>query len=239
MEEPETTGPGASIEPATPGQPSPVEPSRSVEEKQRRRRRGRLIAGLIVGALVLIVGGALVTNNIVYDQTFNRIFNATETAEKDQIWLEYFQDQDCFLDAALESGDIDLVIAEGSVFRETADRLASHVTNSLDNFVDIQVFVLHDPLAAARDAIIAHYAVWDGHLGNAIPILGTLDAEGQDIAVALQAWVDVLVADVDPIEQTFNDAEKLFLDAARGADDIDLVDALFTEADIVCARGAV
>jgi hypothetical protein len=90
---------------------------------------------------------------------------------------------------------------------------------------------------AARGAIVAHYEVWNDHLDKTIPILSTLEEE--DIAVVFGLWADVVVADGEPIEQTFNNAEAAFLDAARGGEALDEVDVLFTAADVACTRGAV
>lgn len=217
-----------------------IEQANPVEENpQPRRRRYGLIVGVVIGALLLLLVAALIANNVVYRSTFTRLVEATETAETDQVWISFFQDQDCFLDAALVEGDIDLTIAEGLKFRDTAEILAAHVDGSLSIFSDIRVQGFHGPIASARGAIIAHYTVWDEHLSKAIPILSTLGGDESDVINTFQAWIDVLAGDVDQIESTFNNAEKAFLDAARGADAIDRVDALFTPADIACTRGAV
>jgi hypothetical protein len=72
-----------------------------------------------------------------------------------------------------------------------------------------------------------------------VPLLSSLQTNLEDFAVTFQLWVDAVVADGEPIEETFNAAETAFLDAARGGADLDDVDALFTPADITCTRGAV
>lgn len=217
-------------------EPETAQPT--TEEPPRRRHTG-LIVGLVIGGLLLLVVGGFIANTVVYNRTFTRLIEATETAETDHLWLAFFQDQDCFLDAALVQGDVELTIAEGLKFHDTAERLAAHVDSSLSNFSDIRVQSFHGPIATARDAIIGHYTVWDDHLGDAIPILATLGGDESDLINSFQAWIDVLAGDVDLVESTFNDAKEAFLDAARGGQALDRVNALFVPADIACTRGAV
>lgn len=202
-----------------------------------RGRRTWLVIAVAIGVVVLLIAGGLVGASLLYDRSFSRLVDATETAEHDPIWIDFFVAQDCFIAAVIEEGDPDLALIEGLQLLDASDLLSDHVVRSLDQFQRISVLGFHGPVLAARDAIGAHYDVWNNHLDTTIPILSTL--EGEDIAVVFQLWADVVVRDGDPIEQTFNDAETAFLDAARGGEALDEVDALFTAADVACTRGAV
>lgn len=220
-----------------PEAPKPVEQP-PVEEQPARRRRVGLIVGVVLGGLVLLVGGGFLANNFLYDSTFNRLIEATETAEHDEVWLDYFMAQDCFIGAVVE-GDAEAAVSEGLELLDLSERLATHVSDSLVRFGELSVQGFHGPLLTARDAIVAHYDVWNNHLEVTVPLLSTLETGLEDFAVSFQLWADAVVADGEPIEQTFNAAETAFLDAARGGAALDEVDALFTPADIACTTGAV
>jgi hypothetical protein len=209
----------------------------TVPPEEPRRRRIGLIVAVTIGVMVILVAGAFVGSSLFYDNSFSRLVEATASAEHDPIWLEFFVAQDCFIGAVVEVGDADLAFSEGLQLLDSSDLLSAHVVNSLDRFREVSVLGLHGPLVAARGAIVAHYEVWNDHLDKTIPILSTLEEE--DIAVVFGLWADVVVADGEPIEQTFNNAEAAFLDAARGGEALDEVDVLFTAADVACTRGAV
>lgn len=209
-----------------------------LEEKPARRRRVGLIVGVVLAGLALLVGGGLVANNLIYDSTFNRLIDATATAEHDAVWLDYFMAQDCFVGAVVE-GDAEMALSDGLELLELSQGLATHVSDSIRRFGELSVQGFHGPLLAARDAIMAHYEVWNSHLEVEVPLLSTLESGLEEFALVFQLWADAVVADGEPIEQTFNAAEAAFLDAAKGGAALDEVDALFTPADIACTRGAV
>jgi hypothetical protein len=206
-------------------------------EEPRKRRVGLIIL-IVVGVLALLTGGAFVGNNLIYDSTFDRLIAATETAERSQIWIDFFLMQDCFVTSVME-GNAEAALRDGEDLLGRSEQLAAHVGDSLAGFEGLSVQGFHSRLQAARDAIAAHYRVWAGHLDVVVPLLSSLQTNLEDFAVTFQLWVDAVVADGEPIEETFNAAETAFLDAARGGADLDDVDALFTPADITCTRGAV
>jgi hypothetical protein len=196
-----------------------------------------MIVAVIIGVVILLVAGAFVGSSLFYDSTFSSLVETTTSAEHDPVWIGFFVAQDCFIAAVIEEGNADLALTDGLQLLDASDLLSAHVVKSLGQFRELSILGFHRPLVAARDAIVAHYGVWNGHLEKTTAILSTLDED--DIAVVFQLWADVVVADGEPIEQTFNDAEAAFLDAARGGEALDEVDLLFTAADVACTRGAV
>jgi hypothetical protein len=110
---------------------------------------------------------------------------------------------------------------------------------ALASFADVSVLPWHGNLAAAREAIEAHYEVWAGHLTDAVAALSGLDSDPVILAAQFQTWVDVVVADASAIESTFNDSESAFQLAALDDAARQEIDALFTPSEVECSRGAV
>lgn len=203
------------------------------------RGRGPIIIGIVVGAVVLLGLAGFLGSGAIRSQTFTRLVDATRAAEGDPVWKEFFTAQDCFIDAVVEISDAELAFNEGLALLEESDLLARHVDLSLVSFSEITVLPFHQALATARDSIVAHYEVWDGHLAESLAILSMLDSDPTQLAVQFQAWVDVVVADSEAIESTFNDAESAFQSAALDDLSRQTVDTLFTPSEAACSRGAV
>ena len=107
-------------------------------------------------------------------------------AEGAQVWKDFFIAQDCFIDAVVEVADAELAFNEGLTLLDETDLLARHVRSSRwSSFADVSVLPLHGNLASARDSIVAHYEVWDGHLGESAAILSGLDPDPTLLAVAV------------------------------------------------------
>jgi hypothetical protein len=139
----------------------------------------------------------------------------------------------------VNASDAELAFNEGLTLLDETDLLARHVEVSLVSFADVAVLPVHRALASAREAIVAHYEVWADHLANSLSILSELDSEPSRLAVQFQAWVDGVLADSEAIETTFNDAEAAFESAALDDPSRQMVDTLFTPAEVECTRGAV
>lgn len=174
-----------------------------------------------------------------YSRTFDSLVETTRAAEGAQIWKDFFIAQDCFIDAVVEAADAELAFNEGLTLLDETDLLARHVSLSLASFADVSVLPFHGALALARESIVAHYEVWDGHLAASGATLAELDSDPAELALQFQAWVDVVVADGEAIESTFNEAETAFQSAARNDPSRQEVDTLFTPSEVECTRGAV
>jgi hypothetical protein len=210
--------------------PTPVEP---------RRGRGPLIIGIVIGAIILLGVVGFFGSGAIQSRTFTGLVEATRAAEGAPVWKEFFIAQDCFIDAVVNASDAELAYNEGLTLLDETDLLAGHVEVSLVSFADVAVLPVHRALASAREAIVAHYEVWADHLANSLSILSTLDSEPSRLAVQFQAWVDGVLADSEAIETTFNDAEAAFESAALDDPSRQMVDTLFTPAEVECTRGAV
>ena len=214
-------------------QPAPASPA------GRTRGRGPTIIGIVVGVIALLGLAGFFGSGAIRSGTFTRLVDATRAAEGDPVWKEFFTSQDCFIDAVVEASDAELAFNEGLTLLEESDSLARHVDLSLVSFSEVTVLPFHRALASARDSIVAHYQVWDGHLAESLSILSLLDSDPTELAVQFQAWVDVVVADSEAIESTFNDAESAFQSAALDDPSRQTVDTLFTPSEAACSRGAV
>ena len=203
------------------------------------RRRWPLIVGVLVGVIVVLALAGVFVARAVYSRTFESLVDTTRTAEGAQVWKDFFIAQDCFIDAVAEAGDAELAFNEGLTLLDETDLLARHVDLSLASFADVSVLPWHGNLAAARDAIGAHYEVWVRHLGDSAATLSGLDPDPAALAVQFQDWVDLVVADGDAIQSTFENSESAFEAAAQNDSDRQAIDALFTPSEVECTRGAV
>lgn len=214
-----------------PIEPVPVGPS--------TKRRWPLVVGIVIGVVVVLALVAVFGTRALYARSFDSLVATTRAAEGAQVWKDFFIAQDCFIDAVVEAGDAELAFNEGLTLLNETDLLARHVDLSLASFAEVSVLPWHGDLAAARDAIGAHYEVWKRHLGEAAATLSGLDPDPAVLAVQFQAWVDRVVADAEPIETTFNDSESAFQLAAIDDSARQEIDALFTPSDVECSSGAV
>jgi hypothetical protein len=203
------------------------------------KRRWPLLIGVLVGAIVVLAVAGVFGTRALYSRTFNSLVDTTRTAEGAQIWRDFFIAQDCFIDAVVDAADAELAFNEGLTLLDETDLLARHVALSLASFADVSVLPWHGKLAGARDSIVAHYEVWEGHLGESSATLSGLDPDPVVLAVQFQAWVDVVVADGEAIGSTFNDSESAFQLAAIDDPSRQEVDTLFTPSEVECSRGAV
>lgn len=198
-----------------------------------------MVIGIGVGVIVLLGLAGFFGSGAIRSRTFTGLVDATRAAEGAPVWKEFFTAQDCFIDAVVEASDAELAFNEGLTLLEETDSLARHVDLSLASFSKVTVLPYHRALGLARDSIVAHYQVWDGHLARSLSILSLLDSEPTELAVQFQAWVDGVVADSEAIESTFNDAESAFQSAALDDPSRQTVDTLFTPSEAACSRGAV
>jgi len=203
------------------------------------KRRWPLVIGVLIAAIVVLALVGLFGTRALYSRTFDSLVATTRAAEGAQVWRDFFIAQDCFIDSVVQVGDPELAFNEGLTLLDETDLLARHVDLSLASFADVSVLPWHGNLAAARDAIGAHYEVWESHLGEAVATLSGLDPDPAVLAVQFQAWVDVVVADAEAIESTFNDSESAFRLAAVDDSARQEIDNLFTPSDVECSRGAV
>jgi hypothetical protein len=203
------------------------------------KRRGPLIVGIAVAALVVLALGAVFGTKALYSRAFDSLVATTRAAEGAQVWKDFFIAQDCFIDAVVEVADAELAFNEGLTLLDETDLLARHVSASLGEFGDVSVLPWHGNLAAARRSIVAHYEVWAGHLGESAATLAGLDPDPALLASQFQTWVDVVVEDAEAIESTFNDSEAAFELAALDDPSRQEIDTLFTPSEVQCSRGAV
>ena len=203
------------------------------------RRRWPLVVGVLVGVLVVLGLVGLFITRAMYSRTFDALVETTRAAEGAQAWKDFFVAQDCFIDAVVDEGDAELAFNEGLTLLDETDLLSRHVDLALASFSDVSVLPWHGNLALARDAIGAHYQVWQSHLGEAVAALSGLDSDPEVLATQFQTWVDIVVADAEAIQSTFTDSESAFQLAAVDDSARQEIDALFTPSDIECSRGAV
>ena len=193
----------------------------------------------MLGVVLLLGAVGFGATGAIRSRSFDRLVEATRAAEGADVWRTFFIAQNCFIDSVVEVADAELAFTEGLAMRDQTELLARHVTTSLDSFSDLSILPFHRVLATARDSIVAHYEVWDGHLATASVVLSGLDAEPTVLAIQFQAWIDAVVADSDAITSTFTDAEAAFESAAGDAQSRQTIDDLFTPSDVECSRGAV
>jgi hypothetical protein len=218
---------------------SDTQPIETVPVSPPKKRRWPLVVAIVVGLIVVLALVALFGTRALYRRSFDALVETTRTAEGAQVWKDFFIAQDCFIDAVVEDGDAALAFNEGLTLLDETDLLARHVDLALASFADVSVLPWHGNLAAAREAIEAHYEVWAGHLTDAVAALSGLDSDPVLLAAQFQAWVDVVVADASAIESTFNDSESAFQLAALDDAARQEIDTLFTPSEVECSRGAV
>jgi hypothetical protein len=95
------------------------------------------------------------------------------------------------------------------------------------------------PVLAAREAIVAHYEVWENHLAESATVLQGINSEPSSILQGVQTWINLVVEATEPIEQTFNDAGAAFEEAASNEEQLASIETLFVPADVACTRTAV
>jgi len=188
---------------------------------------------------VLLGLAGLLGARAFYSRTFNGLVETTRGAEGAPIWRDFFIAQDCFIGAVVDIADPEVAFNEGISLLDETDLLARHVSQSLESFNDVSVLPFHRALAAARESIVAHYEVWEGHLARSSAILSALGPDPTELAGLFQAWADIVVADSEAIESTFNDAESAFQSAALDDPGRLEIDTLFTPSEVECSRGAV
>jgi hypothetical protein len=201
------------------------------------RRRWPLVVGAI--GLLLVLGGSAFFLTGRPGPTFEALLAATEEAETNQLWFDYFSAQDCFAAAVVELGDPEVAYLEGLTLLDQTGRLASHVTRSLEAFGQVSIRSWHGKIIAAREAIADHYHVWDDHLQVVDSILVEIDQDRQALAILFDRWINEVVAAGTPIEDTYNQAKTTFLEASPDSDWRQQVETLFTPVDVSCSRGAV
>lgn len=211
-------------------------PDQSVAAAEEERRRWPWLVGIAAVVVVLVAAWALYSRP---GPAFEALFAATEEAETDPLWVNYFTSQDCFVTAVLDAGDPDLAYRDGLELLDQADRLAIHVDSALESFARLQIRPWHDENNAARDAIVAHYLVWDEHLVRLLAILTELTEEPEELAALFEQWIDEVVEKSTPIEETYNEAKAAFLAAAPDEAARNAIEELFTPSDVSCSRGAV
>ncbi|HUO46686.1 MAG TPA: hypothetical protein VM470_07630 [Acidimicrobiia bacterium] len=219
-----------------PGGVSEIGPDPPEDAPGRRRLWPMVLA--ILGFLVV----AALTAILVLSRpgpTFETLLTATEAAETDRLWFDYFMAQDCFATAVLELGNPDIAYQDGLDLLDQTDRMSAHVTASLNAFDDVTIRGWHGEIAGARDAIAAHYLVWDQHLQAVDTILVGLSDDIPALAVLFDDWLDEVIEAGTPIEETYNEANEAFLTAAPDEDYRQDVERIFTPTEITCSRGAV
>jgi hypothetical protein len=216
-----------------------IQPTEGPLAAEPSKRRWPLVVGVLVGTIVVLGLAAVFGTRALYSRTFDSLVETTRSAEGAQVWRDFFVAQDCFIDAAVEAGDAELAFNEGLSLLDETDLLARHVSLSLAAFADVSVLPWHGRLAAARDAIVAHYEVWDRHLVESATALEGLDSDPVVLAAQFQSWVELVVRDGEAIGTTFEDSESAFQLAALDDSSRQEIDALFTASDVECTRGAV
>jgi hypothetical protein len=212
----------------------PIEPAPAPQKS-----KSSLIIGVVVIALVLVGVGLWLALGSLGRSSFESLVTVTREAEGDQIWLDYFIAQDCLVDAVVETGDLELGFAESQDLLDQTDALSRHVNASLDRFAELGIQPWHGPVLAAREAIVAHYEVWEDHLAESATVLQGIDSEPSSILQGVQTWINLVVEATEPIEQTFNDAGSAFEEAAASEEQLASIETLFVPADVACTRTAV
>ena len=213
-----------------------TEPTIEVAAQPPKPRRWPLFLAL---GLLVAVGGGFIGNRMLYSSDFNRLVDLTIAAEGDQVWKDFFIAQDCFVASVVDDQNPGLAYTDGLELRDETARLAGHVDQSLATFAGAGVKPWHGSLSDARDAISAHYLVWDEHLVEAQTVLETLSELPEELVVTFQVWADSVVGAQDSITETFEDAEAAFVAAAPNPAAATEIDTLFTGSDVGCTRGSV
>ena len=198
-----------------------------------------LILAVVAIALVLVGVGLWLALGSLGRSSFESLVTLTREAEGDQIWLDYFIAQDCLVDAVVETGDLELGFTESQDLLEQTDALSRHVDASLDRFAQLGIQPWQGPVLAAREAIVAHYGVWENHLAESATVLQGINSEPSSILQGVQTWINLVVEATEPIEQTFNDAGAAFEEAAASEEQLASIESLFVPADVTCTRTAV
>jgi hypothetical protein len=198
-----------------------------------------LVVAVIAIALVLVGVGLWLALGTLGRSSFESLVTVTREAEGDQIWLDYFIAQDCLVDAVVETGDLELGFTESQDLLDQTDALSRHVNASLDRFAEVGIQPWQGPLLAAREAIVAHYEVWENHLAESATVLQGINSEPSSILQGVQTWINLVVEATEPIEQTFNDAGAAFEEAASSEEQLASIETLFVPADVACTRTAV
>jgi hypothetical protein len=213
---------------------SPVEP----EIEKSSKKVWLIILAVLVG-LLLIGGGLFFGNRALYRSTFDQLVDATEQAEGDPVWTSYFVALDCFVNSVIQEQDLEMARADALTMAEETRLLGDHVATSLQAFEDLPVRVFQPRLVTARNAIHAHYQVWDDHLSTVEPLLAEVETDLAALPQVWDTWATEVSSSQDPIEETFNQAEAAFKEAAPDDGARDRVDVLFTASDAACTRGSV
>ncbi|HKZ20657.1 MAG TPA: hypothetical protein VJQ57_11155 [Acidimicrobiia bacterium] len=198
-----------------------------------------LVVVVIAIALVLVGVGLWLALGSLGRSSFESLVTLTREAEGDQIWLDYFIAQDCLVDAVVETGDLELGFTESQDLLDQTDALSRHVNASLDRFAEVGIQPWQGPVLAAREAIVAHYEVWENHLAESATVLQGINSEPSSILQGVQTWINLVVEATEPIEQTFNDAGAAFEEAASNGEQSASIETLFVPADVACTRTAV
>ena len=199
---------------------------------EQRSRRWPWVAAAAVIAVGLL-GFFLIRSG----DSFEDLVDVTQQAEGDQIWIDYFVAQDCFFVAVLEDGDIELAFTESQDLLTQTDSLARHVGRSLESFAGLRFGPARGELERAREAIVAHYEVWDDHLAETAQVLAAINSEPSSVVAGAQSFAELASAAFEPIEATFNEAGAEFREAA--GEDQTALENLFEPADVSCTRTAV
>lgn len=206
-------------------------------EQEAHQSQKRSVWPWIIAALGLAVVGAVGAVFLRGGTSFAELVEVTERAEGDQIWVDYFVAQDCFFVALAEAGDIELGYEESQDLLTQTDGLARHVDLSLESFDDLRFLPWQSQLTEAREAIVAHYQVWDDHLTDTTAVLSVINSEPSSVVEGFQSFVTLVTEALDPIESTFNEAGEVFREVA--GEDSTLLGGLFEPADVSCTRTAI
>ena len=216
---------------------SPIETTGTLPASPRPRRA--VVGAWVLGALVVLTVGAFFTNRALYRQSFARLVEATQTAERAPVWVDYFVAEDCLFATVVDRGDPEAVYREALSVLDQTDLLAAHVRSSLSVFAGLSFLPTQRPLAGARDAIVGHYRVWGDHLASIQPVLSGLSANRGGLGPTLGAWIEEVAGASEEIRTTFEAAEAALVAAAHDDPARQEVDRLFTPSEAQCSRGAV
>jgi hypothetical protein len=202
------------------------------EGEQRTRRTVAIVTVAVIVALgaglfALLAGGG----------SFAQLVAITRRAEEAEVWRTYFVAEDCLIDALTENPDA--VTDSIARLRAQTDDLADHVEVSLQEFDGFGTRPWQGNLRTAREAIVAHYSVWEDFLADARPVLQEINSEPSSIAEGINAWLELAQTAIEPISATFEDAGVAFADAAHSDGDRELMETLFIPADVTCTRTAI